>query len=194
MESKNNPEKVTISMIKAGKSLTMQELDQINFHRQRVFETDDPYSPSEENMDWENLFILVKDQSEELLSFGRLHSIELDTSVGVREVYCVTSVVSVEPGKGYGKLVMDEIRSYVEETGITVLGFCETALLDFYSKCGYEVLRGEDNQFIYEDKQGKLPLGVVPGEVIYFEGRDKVMEEILKSSDKTVKIKQNHYE
>src|SRR5688572_28971951 len=171
MEDKSDHERTTKGVIKLGKDLTKEELDLINFHRQKAFGHDDPYTPSPENKDWNNVFVLVKDDLGELLSFGRLHSIELRLSSGeMREVYCFASVVSTKQKMGYGKLVMDEIKKYVEETGITVIGFCETDLIPFYRKCGYQVLSPEDNQFVYVDEKGDIIPGIVPGEVIYYSG------------------------
>lgn len=193
METKNTSEPVTRAVIKTGKDLSQKELEAINHHRQSVFGTNDPYVPMPDNKDWSNRFILIKNCSDELLSFGRIHPIKLSHVDGTYTVNCFTGVVSTRPGQGYGKLVIDEMKKIADASGKTVIGFCETDLLPFYRKCGYEVLSPEDNQFVYVDERGVIIPKIVPGEVIYYPGKDGIIEKILNSSDKTVRVRKNDF-
>src|SRR5687767_5114703 len=147
MESKNDQENKAISTTKFGRELSDDEIKEINFHRQRVFHSNDPISPSPENKDWNNLFFLMKNHSGELLSFGRLHSLKLSLSNEDLEVLCFSMVVSTKKGQGYGRLIMDSIKRYGQEQGRTIIGFCETDLLPFYRKCNWKILKPKDNHF-----------------------------------------------
>ncbi len=180
-------DKPTIT-IKPGKLLTKQELKEINSHRQRVFQSDDPISINYNSQDRTNLFILVKDNTGHLLSFAKVHPLNLHFAGQIHPVHGFSTIVSTQTGKGYGKLAIEGIKKLVRQTNRTAIGFCETALLPFYRNCGLEILTPQDNQFVYVNALGKIIPGIVPGEVIYIRGKDQVMEKILNSTDKTVKI------
>jgi len=105
-------------------------------------------------------------------------------------VYCVSTLISLETGKGFGCKVLAEIRNYLSSQKKTAFLFCETELLPFYRKCGLEILAKGDNQFYYVEKNGKTITdpNVIPGEVIVVRGKDGLMEMVLASQDKRVGV------
>ena len=105
-------------------------------------------------------------------------------------VYCVSTLISLETGKGFGCKVLAEIRNYLSSQKKTAFLFCETELLPFYRKCGLEILAKGDNQFYFIEKNGRpiVDPNIVPGEVVFIRGKDSLMERILASADKGVGV------
>lgn len=131
--------------------------------------------------DGNQLIILVQSQAGETLAFGKMHPLSLHLNNGDIEVTCFSEITANVPRQGYGKLVMNEIKRHVETTGQTAIGFCATDLLPFYRACGCRVLQPEDNHFVYVDENNQIVPNLVPGEVVYYSGKDGIMDKILAS-------------
>ena len=176
--------------IKRGKELSGDELLVINEGRQREFASKDPIKPVPSNVNWEAVFFLVKADMDQVLAFGKLHAIEVIFQGVTYPVWCISTLVSLDKGKGYGRRILKEMENYLRTQEETALGFCETELLSFYQKCGVEFLTKEDNQFFYVTKNGKQinDPNIVPGEVIFIWGKDGLMEKIMASKDKRVGV------
>ena len=55
------------------------------------------------------------------------------------------SVVKEEQGKGYGKIINEQIEKYVKESGINCLYLLTTTAKDFFDKQGYCVIKREES-------------------------------------------------
>jgi amino-acid N-acetyltransferase len=55
------------------------------------------------------------------------------------------SVIKKEQGKGYGKVVNEEIEKYAKESGINCLYLLTTTAKDFFDKQGYCVIQREES-------------------------------------------------
>jgi amino-acid N-acetyltransferase len=55
------------------------------------------------------------------------------------------SVIKEEQGKGYGKIINEEIEKYAKESGINCLYLLATTAKDFFDKQGYCVIRREES-------------------------------------------------
>ena len=55
------------------------------------------------------------------------------------------SVIKEEQGKGYGKIINDEIEKYVKESGINCLYLLTTTAKVFFDKQGYCVISREES-------------------------------------------------
>jgi amino-acid N-acetyltransferase len=55
------------------------------------------------------------------------------------------SVIKEEQGKGYGKVVNEEIEKYAKESGINCLYLLTTTAKDFFDKQGYCVIKREES-------------------------------------------------
>ncbi len=55
------------------------------------------------------------------------------------------SVIKEEQGKGYGKIINEQIEKYTKESGINCLYLLTTTAKDFFDKQGYCVIRREDS-------------------------------------------------
>lgn len=174
--------------IKTGGKLTTGELTQINGHRVIEFQSKELIDPAKVQKDAEDLFFLLKEKGNKLLAFGRLENLEIYFQGKPYQVFCVSTVVATEKGRGYGSMILEEIKKFSIEKGKTLLGFCETSLLPFYRKCGFYILSPEDNKFVYAKENGEIIPDFVPGEVFYIDGGEKILARVLEARDKTVKI------
>lgn len=55
------------------------------------------------------------------------------------------SVIKEEQGKGYGKVIIEEIEKYVKESGINCLYLLTTTAKGFFDKQGYCVIKREES-------------------------------------------------
>lgn len=55
------------------------------------------------------------------------------------------SVIKEQQGKGYGKVINDEIEKYARESGINCMYLLTTTAKDFFDKQGYCVIKREDS-------------------------------------------------
>lgn len=55
------------------------------------------------------------------------------------------SVIKEQQGKGYGKVINDEIEKYARESGINCMYLLTTTAKDFFVKQGYCVIKREDS-------------------------------------------------
>lgn len=174
---------------KLGKELTEDELAIINVARKEVFGSEDLIDPAPGSLNWEAVFFILRDDANKIVAFVKLHLIKVVFQGITYPVFCISTLVSLVQGKGYGCQMLDEIKTYLAKQEKTALLFCETKLLPFYQKCGIEILPKEKNQFYYIVKNGK-PVGpnIVPGEVIFVRGKDGLMERVLGSGDKRVGV------
>lgn len=176
--------------IKNGKALSAEELLTINSGQRREFGLVDTVEPFSEPINPEALFVIVKNDFGQILAFGKLHEIGLVFHSLTYPILCISTLVSLDKGKGYGRILMKEIVSYLNKQRKTAVGFCETKLLPFYEKCGVEFLANDDNHFFYLLKNGETITDpkIVPGEVIFVRGKDGFMDIVLASADKRVGV------
>lgn len=174
--------------MKIGQELSPSDLAQINSYRVQEFQSKSAIDPSKDAKDAVDIFFLLEEDDHNLLAFGRLGNLEIYFNGEQSSVLCVSTVVATEKNHGYGSKLLEEIKRFAKEKDKTLLGFCETPLLPFYRKCGFQILTPEDNKFVYADEKGEIIPDVVPGEVFYVDGTDKVIGRVLQATDKTVKV------
>lgn len=176
--------------IKAGKDLTPNELEVINLGRKTAFGSEDLIEPRPENVDWLASFFILNDESKKILVFAKLHQIKVVFQDVTYPTLCISTLVSLDRGKGYGCSLLQDVRRYLGEQNQTAFAFCESELIPFYKKCGFEVLAREENKFYYLQKNGRIISNpnIVPGEVVVVRGKDGLMEKVLASTDKRVGV------
>lgn len=176
--------------IKPGAKLFLSELATINAERVRVFESKTAVNPILNPVEKIAMWILLKEGKENIKGFAKLSPVEINSLGTSYPVFLLSTVIASEPGKGLGRVLMEQVHQFAIEDGRSIIGFSETANIAFYQKTGFEVLSGEDNQFKYIDKEGKVMDGPTDwvGEVFYRNGADNVMETIMAQDDKTVLV------
>ncbi len=131
-----------------GVNLTDEQIHQMVEAHSRVFHSEeDSFLKDRHEFEKEIFFILT--DKDILLSFGRLRPIELQFMLQDYLIQGIASVVSVVPGKGYGRQIMAAIKKYLLENDQVGIGFCEPENSDFYRKCGIEVFPGLTSRFYY---------------------------------------------
>ncbi len=177
--------KAIVSLV-YGKDLVQEDLDMINKHRELEFGSPSGIKPMPGNDDWEKVYFLLK-KGNELVAFGRLHSIKVEFRSASYSILGIATIVAIKKMEGYGKLLMKEIKKHIERSGKTAIGFCESAISEFYKKCDYSVLVDGVKSFIFLNEQ-MSPTPPRPGssDVIYIDGEDKLFEEICKYPDEKI--------
>ncbi|MFZ2202447.1 MAG: hypothetical protein WAV56_03545, partial [Microgenomates group bacterium] len=88
--------------IKRGKELGVGELLVINNGRRLEFGSKDLIEPSASNVNREAIFFLLRDENEIVVAFGKLHQMKVVFQGLEYSVYCISTLVSLDKGKGYG--------------------------------------------------------------------------------------------
>jgi len=96
------------------------------------------------------LFMLVED-GHDLKAFGTLQSVQLTISDVSYVVRGIGNIVAIERGGGFGRYLMESIRTYLQDTEQIGLGFCAPHLVDFYNGCGYTVTTDYTSRFRFQD-------------------------------------------
>jgi hypothetical protein len=160
-----------------GKDLSDGDLVAINYHRRAEFHSDSDILPLPDNDEWEKPYFLVKDDQGTLLGFGILHFLKVKFRGTTYPVLGIASILSIEIRKGYGRLILEKKKEYVQGKQITAIGFCDPEDTGFYEKCGLGVIKGMER---FEFPGG--PKNSDPGDVIYIDGGDGLVDELKKYS------------
>ena len=122
------------------------------------------------------LWIIIKNKGK-IVSFGGIRPIRVKFRGENYDIGGICSTISVVKKKGYGKIMVNVMKDYSEESGNTILGF--TGKTKFFKKCGY----GAKNNFIRRFVRVK-PDGTKEydpdGDGVYYEGKDKFISKVLK--------------
>jgi predicted GNAT family N-acyltransferase len=98
-----------------GKNLSVEDLQLINKHRHKEFQSKTVIAPSPNNDDWEKPYFLVK-QNEQLTAFGRLHNIRVSFAGNEYQILGIATIVAIEKGHGHGRQLMNGMKEFVQET------------------------------------------------------------------------------
>lgn len=171
-----------ITRIIPGRELTNQELHVINQARQDEFASRNPITPQPNNEDWDKLYFLTYDKAR-FVAFGRLHTI-LVTFFGYHGTLLgIATIISLEKGQGYGKLLMKSMVMHIQSTQQTAIGFCDPSVSEFYKKCGLKVLSGGNRFVAFRDNYGNdIPARYPTNDLLYISGSDHLIEQALQSN------------
>lgn len=132
---------------KIGKNLSQEVIKLMVKNRIREY--------GENTKDFENneqdsiFFFLKKDQ--EIQAFGMLKPVTLYSSSKEYKIMGIGNIMALEKGKGYGKLLMDHIRNYLDEHDFVGIGNSYKTNFDFYNKCGFRFIPRVVDRFVYVD-------------------------------------------
>ncbi|MCA9389927.1 GNAT family N-acetyltransferase [candidate division WWE3 bacterium] len=188
--NKNRVESVRL----LGKDLTSHELSVINTLRKQEFGSASEISPQPNNDDWVKNYFLIRDGDDSLLAFGRLHEVDIEFKAEAYSIFGIATIVSVIKGKGYGTLLMQSIKHFIEMSGKSAIGFCNADLSPFYRKCGYGILSASGNRFLYRDSEGELHASKYGNDdVIYLGGDDGLIPKIIENNEDSVYLARPHW-
>jgi predicted GNAT family N-acyltransferase len=188
-----NNEKTKVE-IKEGRELTENELRLINDARKREFNSQSLVDPKPDNEHWTKMFFLLKNEDNSLLAFARLHDTEIEFMKERYRVLGLATLVAIEKGQGYGKQLVTYMKKYIEDSAITGVGFCNKKLTDYYRNIGFGVIEDGTNKTLYKDTKGNLHNdNWGGGDIIYIEGKDNLIKEILSNPNENIFIFRPHW-
>lgn len=107
-----------------------------------------------EHNEQESTFFFLNDGNE-IKAFGMLKPVVIYVDSKEYQIMGMANVISVEKSKGYGSILMDHVKKYLEKNRFACIGNTHRVNFDFYTKCGFTFIPGLVERFIYFDKNGK---------------------------------------
>lgn len=183
----------TYLTVQSGKDLSVETMDQITPIWRKAF-SDGHYVLSPENLKEfkDDLFFIVRNANEEILSVGRLRPVKINYLDNYYFIQGIADIASAIKGKGYGKILMTAIHEHLSKTKQTGVGFCSRENTPFYIKCGFKIAEGLVQRFVYKSPDEKVKKDEGDDDVLYLSGDDGFMEAVL-SSKETVFIPRPHW-
>ena len=166
---------IKVQIIK-NKNLAKEERELINRARVKewgIGERKDFSKDFEPETKW--FFFKDKDA---IVALGALRPIKITYLDKKYNILGISSIISLEKGKGYGKLLIKEIIDYLKKKGKTGLGF--TIKTEFFKKAGLKTEKDFIKRFIYKKPNGEEIIDN-EGDGIYFEGKDRFISRVLKN-------------
>ncbi|MBW3568590.1 GNAT family N-acetyltransferase [Candidatus Parcubacteria bacterium] len=168
-----------------GKDLNPQDLGTINLNRKIEFNSE-PFQPTPDNENWDKPYFMVKD-GDELLAFGRLHSVGVELQGMPSEILGVATIISIHKSEGHGRTLMEYMRQHIEETGMTAIGFCGQHNSEFYRKCGFSILPKGTHRFTFLNDKGEIAKPHYPdSDVLYIDGNDHLIETLVANPTESI--------
>ncbi len=172
---------VPLVSVVPGRDLGSEDLRIINEARLREFGSKSGIEPRPDNEDWDKLYFLAR-HNQELVAFGRLHKIPAEFRGVPTTILGIATIVALKKGKGYGGVLMEDMRAYIEQDGRTAVGFCDPSVSAFYEKCGYGILKNGAQRFTYRGQDGQdVPPRYPDNDVLYIDGTDGMMAHLIEA-------------
>jgi predicted N-acetyltransferase YhbS len=171
-----------ITQIKKGEDLTKKEYDFLDAERTRQYGKKTNLFSRKYHK--ESNFFFVK-SGKDIVAFGFLRPVEMTYKNRNYSVFALGGimVVNEEKGKGYGKILIQNMINHSKKTGKTILGFCGEDLVRFYRKAGLKSKKDFSLRIEMENPNTKERIpdadGACPG--VYYEGKDKFITTVSKT-------------
>lgn len=121
-------------------------------------------------------YLFVKDKSE-IVAFGIIRPIKISYLGKTYNILGLCSIISIEKGKGYGKILVNAMINIVKKKKKSALGF--TLKTKIFEKMGLKSKKGLIRKFRYKNpKTGKVEIDN-EGDGIYINGKDNLINKIL---------------
>ena len=163
-----------------GKDISQKQIDFINKSRIKQYGKDINLFSKKQQKD--AVFFFVEDDNK-IGSLGLLMDIKMNYLGKNYSIRGIGGILSIEKGKGYGKILINAMVDYLEKTGKTGLGFCSEENSKFYEKAGLKTSKNLNLRFEMKNpKTGeteKDPDGGCTG--IYYNGKDNLISKVLKT-------------
>ncbi len=91
----------------------------------------------------------------------------------------IGGMVAFEPGKGYGKQIVQAISKYLKDNNKTGVGFCKPSNQGFYLKSGLNIDEKATPRFVFR-KNGQEIRNPDGQQVVYQDGPDRFMEKVIR--------------
>lgn len=166
---------IFIEIVK-NKNLTKNQKDIINKARIKEFGKENKKDFSKD-YEPETLWFFLKNKNK-IVSFGGIRPIKIKFLEKTYDIGGISSFISLEKGKGYGKILASQIINYAIKKEKTILGF--TKKTEFFKKANMKTKTNFINRFIWIKPSGEKVFDN-DGDGIYYEGKDKLISKILKT-------------
>lgn len=143
---------------------------------------EDPRKDFEKSYEPDTRWLFLKDKNK-ILAIGGLRPIKINYLGKEYKIEGICSIISVEKGKGYGKIIMQKIINILKKENKTGLGFCGHKITVFYEKAGLKTEKDFIKRFIYKNPKTGEEIMDNHGDGIYYEGKDKFVSKVLKSKN-----------
>lgn len=172
--------KVNNMIIKRWEELTQDELDQMNESHAREWNIS-AMNPEHHR---ENIFFLLKDDENNILSQGQLVPIRGVIFNGETfDIFGIGGIIANKKGEGYGRQIMNAIKDYLLTHDTSGVGF--TGFSGFYEKCGFGVNEEAIKRFVFM-KDGEKIVNTESDRVCYLDGSDHFMEKVINNPQELV--------
>jgi len=136
-------------------------------HKRKDFRKDYP----------DSVFFFVKGKGK-ITAFGTFRRLTLEFKCKRYRIFGICNILTIQRGKGYGKILIKAMIKHLKRTGKTGLGFCISKNMKFYKKSGMSIKKEFIRRVVYKNPKGKLePEKNADG--FYYEGKDKLITKIL---------------
>jgi GNAT superfamily N-acetyltransferase len=160
--------------VKQGGKLSTKEISHISEAKRKEWNT-----PPLDDEQKEEIFVLIKDQDNNILAHGQL--IKIDNVTFMDEKFTlmgIGGIISTIRGKGYGRKLMEAIRDYLAVNQLIGVGF--TGIPAFYEKCGFLSDKYLLQQFVYIDGNKRIT-NITDECLVYFDPEDKLMNKVIQN-------------
>lgn len=172
--------------IKAGKQLTKEDVSELNRAITCVWPKVSEMSPQQLE---ETTHFILKNEEGQFLAQGQILTIE--PFVFNKERFSILGIgwiIAREKGKGYGRELLNGIKSYLLQKKKTGVGFCNEENRPFYEKCGFNTAPGIISRFVYYEGEQKLLNSHNDTCVFYLDSEDHFMEKVLAKPQQEVRL------
>ncbi|MBW2987626.1 GNAT family N-acetyltransferase [Candidatus Woesearchaeota archaeon] len=166
--------------IKKGKDLPASVCRRLTEIWRREWPDANTLDPRKREVFAKDIFFLVRDSNNRLLSVGRLIPITFEFLGKEYKILGIGDIASVKKRSGYGKILMTAMHKYLKRTKQTGVGFCDPKNDGFYTKCGYKITKIFLKRFYKRLPKGKVKRSKWGhAHTLYLDGKDRLMKKIL---------------
>ena len=124
-------------------------------------------------------FFFLK-ENRKIVAFGTLRKVTINYLGKKYNILGICNIISIEKGKGYGKILIAAMIKYLKKTGKTGLGFCRSKNTQFYKKAGLNTIKDLTKRFALRNATtNKYKYDEEGGDGIYIDGKDKLIKKVL---------------
>lgn len=145
---------------KLGLDLSTSELATINAWRVKEFNSDVIWGPQTIDAFAKSKIFMIKSAGDDqILAFARLNPISIWMEAKEYKIWALGAVIAIQKKQGFGKLLLEDIKNFIDQQDKVLVGFCNRQISAFYQKCGMLVLSNGADRSRYSDDQGQLIKG-----------------------------------
>ena len=169
-----------------GSDLTLDQKKLFNAEQYKEFAR---FGAGKETLDLKNnseykdhLFYFLY-ESDKLLALGKV--LDISPVIFMKKEYSIRSfggIIAIEKGKGYGRILVEEIRKDIEDSNLSCFSFCEHD--EFYRKCGFEIIPNAISRFRFEGHTSPTE----GPHVLCLNGKDNLIKEIQDNPDEDINL------